>query len=328
MPIPIPVHVPPFRVRPAAVNGCASAAPTLSLARGFARLADPKISLASFASLFLGACAAAAAGELHPGWLALTVVGIFAIEVAKNAAGEVVDWDSGVDPAVALADRSPFSGGKRVLVDGLLTRGQTWAVAIGAYLLGIACGLALVLGREPGVLAIGLAGVALAYAYHGRPFRLAYRGLGEAAVALVYGPLIAAGTYLVQIGRVDRGVVLASLPLGLLVGAFLWINEFPDYRADAACGKRNLVVRLGRRRASRVFAGGLAAAFLLLSALPFLGLPAGVLLGWAGAPPALGAARRLLASPEEVPRIVPAQARTLLAFLLYALGAGSGWLLG
>lgn len=294
---------------------------------GFWRLADPKISLASFASLFLGACAARTVGSLHLGWLALSWVALFAIEVAKNAAGEVFDWDSGVDQAVAAEDRSPFSGGKRVLVDGLLTRRQTWAVAIGAYAVGIACGLGIAWFREPRVLAIGLAGVLLAFFYHAPPLRLAYRGLGELAVAAAYGPLIAAGTYLVQVGRVDGGIVLGALPLGLLIAAFLWINEFPDFRADAAHGKNNLVVRLGLRNASRAFAGLVLAAFALLASLPFFGLPTGVLLGGLGAGPTLWAARRLRQSPERVARLIPAQAMTLLGFLLTALGCGVGWLL-
>lgn len=308
----------------------AVARPAGSLGRGIARLADPKISLASFASMFLGACAAFAAlattGGLHPGWLALTVIGIFAIEVAKNAGGEVFDWDSGVDRAVAPEDRSPFSGGKRVLVDGLLTRGQTEAIAVVAYLVGIASGLVIVVAREPAVIGLGLVGVSLAFFYHAPPLRLAYRGLGELAVALVYGPLIAAGTYLVQVGRIDRGILLAAAPLGLLIAAFLWINQFPDYRADSACGKKNLVVRLGRPAASRAFAALVLAAFLLLSVLPLVGLPYGVLSGWVGAVPAFWAARRLLQGPEDVARVVPAQALTLLAFLLYALGAGCGLL--
>ena len=89
--------------------------------RGFWRLADPKISLASFAGMFLAACMAAADLGLAWGWLLLTVLGVFCVEVAKNASGELVDYDSGTDLAVADADRSPFSGGKRVMVDGLLS---------------------------------------------------------------------------------------------------------------------------------------------------------------------------------------------------------------
>ena len=55
--------------------------------QGFWRLADPKISLASFAGILLGACMAAADHGLAWGWLALTVLGVFCVEVAKNASG-------------------------------------------------------------------------------------------------------------------------------------------------------------------------------------------------------------------------------------------------
>jgi 1,4-dihydroxy-2-naphthoate polyprenyltransferase len=75
--------------------------PRPNLAAGFWRLADPKISLASMASVFLGACAAAANGRISFFWLTITIAGIFAIEVAKNASGEIFDFDSGADLGTA-----------------------------------------------------------------------------------------------------------------------------------------------------------------------------------------------------------------------------------
>lgn len=170
-------------------------------AAGFWRLADPKISLASMASIFLGTCAAAADGPVDFFWLALTVLGIFAIEVAKNASGEIFDFDSGADIGIADEDRSPFSGGKRVLVDGLLTRKQTAVIAAGGYLIGAGLGLVIVEWRQFDVLWVGLAGMFCAFFYQSPPVKLSYRGLGELAVALSYGPLICCGTYLVQRGR-------------------------------------------------------------------------------------------------------------------------------
>lgn len=120
---------------------------------GLWRVTDPKITLASAASMFLGAAVAGAHGPIAWGWLGATVAGILFLEAAKNASGEIFDWDSGADTGLTDAERTPFSGGKRVL----------W---------------------------FGLAGVGLAYFYQAPPFRLSYRGLGEAAVALAYGPLI------------------------------------------------------------------------------------------------------------------------------------------
>jgi len=280
------------------------------------------------ASILLGAAAAAADGPLSPGWLALTVLGILAVEVAKNASGEVFDWDSGTDLRIRPEDRSPFSGGKRVLVDGLLTRRQAWGIATGGYLLAIAVGLGIVAWREARVLWPGLVGLGLAFFYHAPPFRLSYRGFGELAVAACYGPLICGGTYLVQRGTMPTAVVLLALPLGLLVGAFLWINEFPDLAADSLSGKRTLVVRLGRRRAAIGFSVAGAAAALVLGLLPAAGLPREVWLGGIAALRFIPAARALRAAPEHTASIVPAQAMALQAFLLYAIGASIGILLG
>ncbi|MBI3963315.1 MAG: prenyltransferase, partial [Deinococcus sp.] len=248
--------------------------------------------------MFLGAAAAASDGPLALGWLLLTVLGIFFIEVAKNASGELFDFDSGTDLAVASEDRSPFSGGKRVLVDALLTRGQTAAIAVISYLLGIAAGLAIVAWREPGIFWLGVLGVACAFFYHAPPLKLSYRGWGELAVGLCYGPLICSGTYLVQRGQVPLAVPLAAVPLGLLIAVFLWINQFPDYRADLGAQKRNLVVQLGRRRGSVAFAWLVAAAFACLALLPLLGLPFTIWLGAVALPPALTATRILRAYPE------------------------------
>ncbi len=253
-----------------------------------------------------------------------SILKIFPVESCRCAR---YSHPAGADLAVEPKDRSPFSGGKRVLVDGLLTIAQARAIDAVSYAAGIACGLAIVMAHEPAVLWLGLVGVGCAFFYHAPPLKLSYRGWGEVVVALCYGPLICCGTYLVQRGSVPPDVVALSIPLGLLIVAFLWINEFPDYLADRAVNKRTLVVRLGRPRAARAFAALLGAAFLLLAGLPLLGLPRCVWLGVIGVPLAGKAARRLLECPEDTQRVVPAQAWTLQTFLLYAFGAGLGMLI-
>lgn len=296
-------------------------------ATGIWRLADPKITMAGAASLLLGAAAAARDGPVAWGWLAATVAGIFFLEVAKNASGEIFDFDSGADLRVAPEDRSPFSGGKRVLVDGLLTRRETAAVAAAAYVATAVVGLWIVAARAPAVLWLGLLGTALAFFYHAPPLRLSYRGGGELAVAIAYGPLIAEGTYLVQHGRASAPLLWLSAALGLLIAAFLWVNEFPDCAADEASGKRTLVVRLGRRRAAQAYGALVAAAYLLLLAAPKVALPRTVWLGFLGLPFGLAAWRRILGAPEITARVVAAQAWTLLGFLLFSTGGSAGLLL-
>ena len=300
---------------------------TTTFWRGFWRLADPKISLASFAGIFLGACMAAAEHDLAWGWLALTVLGVFCVEVAKNASGEVVDFDSGTDLAIADSERSPFSGGKRVLVDSLLTRSQTWVIAAVFFLAAIMIGLVIVTLRDSRVLALGALGVGLAWYYHGGIIRLSYRGLGELAVALAYGPLVVCGTYLVQTGQLSAPLLHAAMTYGLLVAAFLWVNEFPDYKADRKSGKNNLVVRLGLGRAAQAYVVLLATGYfwLVLTAL-YYPEASGLWWGLLGTAPAGFSAWRVLASEGVTLQLIPAQAACLASFVLMATGAGVGYL--
>jgi len=299
------------------------------LRAGFWRLADPKISITSAASMAIGASLAAG----HPGfsWLWLLTLGLamFCMEVAKNAWGDVFDYDSGTDLAVRPEDRTDFSGGKRVLVDGILTRGQTWGIAFGFALLGLVLGALIVFWRAPSVFWLGALGLVLGWSYHGPPLRLAYRGLGELDVVLCYGPIIALSTYVVMTGHYAAGPVWLSVPLGLLITAFLWVNEFPDYHADLGAGKYNLVARLGRRRAARILPFIYLAAFALLAALPVLtSMPWTILLGFLALPAAVMAVYWTLQDPEGFHRHKPVQPAALFTFVLYSTGVTIGVLLG
>lgn len=303
-------------------------APATDFNAGLWRLADPKISLTSAAGLFIGAAAAMPLGWLDGFWLLVLSLALFAMEVAKNAWGDVVDYRSGNDLYVAADDRTNFSGGKRVLVDGLLTVRQTWLIAGVGTALGCGLGLAIVLFREFDALWIGLVGAVLGWSYHGPPLKLAYRGFGELDVVIVYGPIVVLSTYLVLTGNWSWPVVWLSLPLGLVIAAFLWVNEFPDFYADRRAEKKNLVARLGKVRSARVYPLWYLAALLMTLALPGLGFPPSSLLGALFVLPAAFAVYWVHEDPESFHRKRPAQPMALAAFLLYALGAGAGLMLG
>jgi 1,4-dihydroxy-2-naphthoate polyprenyltransferase len=296
--------------------------------QGFARLADPKISITSLCCMTIGGAVVAAEATLDWTWLVITGLALFCIEVAKNAWGDIFDFDSGNDQAVAAADRTPFSGGKRVLVDGLLTRAQTWAMAFGFTMVGCTLGAAIVLLQAPEALWIGIAGLVFGWSYHGPPLRLVYRGLGELDVVLCYGPLISLATYVVQMRAWSWDVLRLSLPLGVFTAAFLLTNEFPDYLADVQANKRNIVARLGRRRASRALPWVYAAGFTFAAALPWLGHPFPVWLGLLPLPLAAWLCRQVWLDPDGFHRRVPVQPAALLVFVLYAVGAGAGTAIG
>lgn len=279
--------------------------------------------------MLVGVAPAIRLGHLSLDWLAVTALALFCMEVAKNAWGDVIDFDSGTDLAVRSEDRTAFSGGKRVIVDGLLTKEQTWLVAAVFGGAGLFLGAVIVFFREPLALGIGLIGALLGWSYHGPPLKLAYRGLGELDVVLCYGPLIVLSTYLIQTHELSWAVFWLSLPLGLFIAAFLWVNEFPDYEADLGAGKKNLVARLGRRNASRALPWIYALAFVLILALPWLaGVPRASCLGFLALPFAAFACWHTWWRPEDFYRFVPVQPAALFAFNAYAIGVAAGVIWG
>jgi 1,4-dihydroxy-2-naphthoate octaprenyltransferase len=146
--------------------------------------------------------------------------------------------------------------------------------------------LLLVALRGPGLLAIGLTGGVIGWAYSQPKVALMSRGLGEVAVGLSWA-LVVVGADFVQRGQFAPLPIFASIEVALLVAALLTINQIPDIDADAVCGKRTLAVRLGAWTTSRVHAcftlGAYAWLVLAISrgwlpataALAGLALPAG-----------------------------------------------------
>ena len=155
---------------------------------GFWQLADPKIWIASTVSMIVAAALAYnLKGAFNLYWFVWTVVGIYLIEIGKNAINEVVDYDSGVDTFVTKEERTAFSGGKKTIVDGKLTVLEAKVIAILTMAAAALIGIYISVYREPKVFIIGVIGFTLSIIYSLPPFKLAYRGLGELTVGLTFG---------------------------------------------------------------------------------------------------------------------------------------------
>ncbi len=215
---------------------------------------------ATFVPVFLGLAIAARHGAFD--WLTavLTVIGASFAHLAINVTNDIFDELSGAD--AANQNPTQFSGGSRVVHYGLLSMRQLATVAGGLYAAAIVIGLLLLLLRPSlALLVIGIAGVVVGYSYTGPPLKLVYRGLGEIAVAVGFGPIMLLGAYAVQTGRVSWEPFVASLPLAILIALILYVNEIPDRRSDASAGKRTLVVRLSRRQVITLYLVAAVLAF-------------------------------------------------------------------
>jgi len=184
---------------------------------------------------------------------------------------------------------------------------------------------------------LGLIGVISSYFYVGPPLRLAYRGIGEIIVGVNFGPIMTLGAYYVQTGSWTNLTepFLASLPIGLLIAAVLWINEFPDMDADRAVGKKTLVLRLGYLRSVSVFIALLALSYLLVITYALLrGFESLQITSYTtlvvllSLPIAFKAIRVLRSSYRDPHAIIPANAGTIMLHLSFGVLTIIGFVLG
>jgi 1,4-dihydroxy-2-naphthoate octaprenyltransferase len=215
---------------------------------------------------------------------------------------------------------TPFSGGSRVIQEKLMDAKTVWVMAMGFFVVGTAVGVYLALAGRPFVVVIGLMGFLAGYLYSAAPVSLMCRGFGEVTIFLAFGPLVTWGTYYVMTGLLTLEAFMLGVPLGFLITAVIWINQFPDYEADRDAGKRNCVVRLGRSRSRSIY------RFLMLG-------PYAVVLYWVATRPsswpylavvltipiALKAIKILNVHYQTYDEIIPAQALTIQTHLVLGL---------
>ena len=239
------------------------------------------------------------------GGVVLAVVGV-------ESFNEYFDSQMGTDRVFNPEDLPPMSG---------------WVLWLGVAAFAGAFAVGIYLAYRGGwpILAFALAGGLAAIFYVAPPIRWAYRGRGETVIALSYGPWMVLGSFYLHTGTLSWGALWASLVPGLLIMALAVVNAIPDYHQDRLVGKRNLVVRLGRRRSVWLYLA-LAAAGLVVAAI---GVAAGVfpvacLAALLAAPLLVQSARVAVHTYESPRQFVPAiravVACYLVAVALFSIG--------
>jgi 1,4-dihydroxy-2-naphthoate octaprenyltransferase len=299
------------------------AEPTLAalpnpLLRFFLATRPPFLSVTLFAALIGLASAYASGVPLKPLTAILTVVFALVAHAGVNVLNDYYDALNGTD-ALNTERVFPFTGGSRFIQNGVLTMTET--AVFGAALFGVTfiAGVFLTGSSGTGLLAIGAAGLLIGWAYSAPPLKLNSRGWGELCVALGFG-LITLGADYVQRGAFSWTPVAATVSYALLVTNILYINQFPDRKADAAVGKRHWVARLELRQARWGYVLiALLAYGWLVAAVIMKFLPALTLVSLLAAALSLRAARDLLRFAAEPARLVPAIPLSIAAASLHGL---------
>lgn len=228
---------------------------------------------ATLVPVLLGGAVASLLGyTVDLGILGMTLLAAALVHIGTNTANDYFDYTSGTDNAT-FDYIVPFTGGSRSIQMGLISARGMLTVSLISFLVGGIVAIPLILRAGLPVLYLGIIGVLSGFFYTAPPIRLcARKGIGELVVALNFGPLIVAGSTLVQTGRLEPVAFLAGIPAGLLTAAILWINEFPDLEGDRATGKDNLVVVLGKARARYGYVLLVGGAFGVIVVMAILGV--------------------------------------------------------
>src|SRR5881396_2586089 len=254
--------------------------------------------------------------------LVLAAIGVVCLHAGTNMSNDSIDFQRGVDDLPPHLV-SPFTGGARVLPDAAVSLEAHRRVWIGFFAVAAVIGLVLAVTRPNGwiLLVLGAVGGGIGVFYTLPPLALQYHGVGEIAVAVIFGPLVVLGSYVVQTGAVSAEPVWASIPLGLLVAAFLLVNEMPEHETDPRGGKRTIPARIGLEKSVTLYEVLVATALVLLVASSLLRLvPWVAVIGLVAVLPLARARAVLRAHYREYPAHIAANAGTIQAVLL--LGAG------
>jgi 1,4-dihydroxy-2-naphthoate octaprenyltransferase len=273
----------------------------------------------TFVGVLVGLASAAASGaSLDPATATLTMFFALVAHAGANVINDYYDSLSGCD-AANTGRVFPFTGGSRFIQNGVISQRAIGLYGYGLLAAVIPAGLWLTFVSAPGLILIGFLGLVVGWAYSAPPLKLQSRGLGEFGITAGW-LLIVVGADFVQRHGFAFLPVAAGLGFALLVANVLYINQFPDIAADAAAGKRTVVVRLGAGGARYGYAlivllcYGWVVAMIAAGQLPVLAA-----ISLLGALPSLAALRILWGHADQPAGLVPAIKLTILAASLHGL---------
>lgn len=187
--------------------------------------------------------------QFSPFLFLVGLIGLLFVLIGVEAFNEFFDWAMGTD-RVFLLNPEPVTT-------------STFLVGITAFVGALIVAIFLTLELGLTIIILSFIGFFAALFYLGPPLKLAYRGLGEMAIAFSYGPLMMLGSYYLQTQRVDFIPLFVSLIPALLLFGISILNEVPDYFQDRLVGKRNICVRIGQRKVVRLYGGVLILFYII-----------------------------------------------------------------
>jgi 1,4-dihydroxy-2-naphthoate octaprenyltransferase len=181
-------------------------------------------------------------------WLnsALCLVVALALQIGTNYANDYSDGVRGTDEARV----GPF----RLTASKLVAAKHVRNAAFAWFFAGAVAGLVLSSRTSWWMVLIGTTAVMAGWFYTGGPRPYGYFGFGELFVFIYFGLVATVGTAYVQHLNIPGRAWWLGVATGFMACALLEANNLRDVHGDQAAGKKTLAARLGRERASWLYA--------------------------------------------------------------------------
>lgn len=213
------------------------------------------------------------AGAFNPEIFILGIVGVMLIMLSTHHAGEYFDLKE--DTIASRLHQNQFAGGTRIIVEGKVQPNVARWTSIIAFLIALVIGIVLQFFYQTGpyTLLLGCLGALPGFFYSTEPVRLVKRGVGELFIGFCYGWLPVASSYYIQTAAIAPIIHWLWLPIGFSIFNVILLNEFPDYEADVAAGKKNLLYRIGKSKGKAVYIAFNLLTCLTMMISPCFGVP-------------------------------------------------------
>lgn len=148
------------------------------------------------------------------------------------------------------------------LINGAFTLRQVAISTIVCLLISLGIGVWLLFEIGMPVLVMTLIGLFIVLFYTSPPFRLNYRGLGETALFIAFGPMIVFGVFYVLTKSFSWEPLIASFSLGIFIMNVGLVSNTFDFNDDVKSGKKCFPVRFGQVKAVKLLKIATCLAYL------------------------------------------------------------------
>eukprot|EP01113_Clastostelium_recurvatum_P033710 TRINITY_DN4489_c0_g1_i1.p1 TRINITY_DN4489_c0_g1~~TRINITY_DN4489_c0_g1_i1.p1 ORF type:complete len:311 (-),score=51.76 TRINITY_DN4489_c0_g1_i1:10-942(-) len=200
----------------------------------------------------------------------LVLLGALFIHIAGNLINTYYDFKTGLDKKATADDRT--------LVDNMIKPGQVKNMAILSLVCAVIIGAYFTLAMPTPTQAWGLfirlaIGSLLTIFYTATPVSLKYKGLGDVAIFICFGPLLVESVFYIHNNLYRTlpnninisfysDVALFSIPTAILIEALLHVNNTRDMDVDRKAGAVTLAYYLGKKGCFYLYAAMMFISYL------------------------------------------------------------------